>query len=79
MRCLRIFLAFLFVLSGPAEWSHAQKIEAKVLSREIIEQRLQVSGKNPERKARLFQLFLEAECPEAQLKPKPSTTAGCRT
>ncbi len=42
----------------------AQKIEAKVVDREVIQQRLaQISGKNPERKARLQQLFAEAKIP----------------
>jgi Zn-dependent M28 family amino/carboxypeptidase len=46
----------------------AQKIEAKVVDREVIQQRLaQISGKNPERKARLQQLFAEAGAADAQL------------
>jgi hypothetical protein len=71
MRYFQRLPVLLFVISWPVVPVRAQKIEAKVLGREIIEQRLQVSGKNPERRARLFQMFLDAGCPEPQLKNEP--------
>jgi Zn-dependent M28 family amino/carboxypeptidase len=68
MMRFRAVLPWLVLVQCSAGSGFAQKIEAKVVGREVIQQRLtQISGKNPERKARLQQLFAEAGAADAQM------------
>jgi len=65
---LRNILLWLGLLLCCVSSAAAQKIKAKVVDREVIQQRLaQISGKNPERKARLQQLFAKAGAADAQI------------
>ncbi len=65
---LRILLAWLVLFQCCVGSTLAQRIEAKTVDREVIEQRLtQISGKNAERGMRLRELFIEAGCTGVQL------------
>jgi hypothetical protein len=65
---IRTLLAWLALFQCCVSPAFAQRIEAKTVNREVIEQRLaQISGKNAEREARLHELFVEAGCTNAEL------------